>query len=98
MTAGGDVFFTRDGLQLPMIKCSAVWSDVDLPNTPPLHVYPVVSMRGKLTTVKLSFTQIDDFVFKTPQVRPEFDNPAVNVAMDKTMLKIIATELPKGHT
>ena len=55
-------------------------------------------MRGKLATVKVNFAQTEDFVFKTPIINPEYDNPAVNVVMDKSLLKIVATELPIGHT
>ena len=55
-------------------------------------------MRGKLTTVKVNFSQTEDFVFKTPIINPEYDNPAVNVVMDKSLLKIVAAELPIGHT
>ena len=52
VTACGDVFFTRDGFQLPMIKGSAIWSN---PDKVIGTLYPVVSMRGKLATIKISF-------------------------------------------
>ena len=97
-TYNGDVFFTRDGLQLPLIKSSAVWPDVENDSGASGLLYPVVSMRGKLATVKVNFALNDEYVFKTPIINPEFENPALNVAMDKTLLKLIATELPKGHT
>ena len=61
-------------------------------------MYPVVSLRGKLSTVKVNFAQFEDFTFRTPTVRPELENPALSVIMDKTMLKVLATELPKGHS
>lgn len=41
---------------------------------------------------------MEDFVFKTPLINPEFENPAINVAIDKYLLKVVATELPKGHS
>ena len=84
-------------MQLPLIKGSSVWSYERLADDGNF-LYPVVSMRGKLTTVKVDFAQKEDFVFKTPIIKPEYDNPAINVAMDKSLLKIVASELPIGHT
>lgn len=82
---------------MPLIKSSAVWPDLETDSFASL-LYPVVSMRGKLSTVKVHFALADDYAFRTPQINAEFDNPAVNIAMDKSLLKIIATELPKGYT
>lgn len=93
VTAQGDVFFTRDGFQLPIIKGDTIWPPA---KDAPAALYPVVSMRGKLATVRVSFSlRSEDFVFQPALVNAEFDNPAVNVAMDKTLLRAIACELPK---
>ena len=56
-------------------------------------------MRGKLTTIKTNFDQTEDFIFKSgPMINPELDNPAINVPMDKNMLKLLALELPKSQS
>ena len=44
-------------------------------------------MRGKLSTVKVHFALADDYTFRTPQINAEFDNPAVNIAMDTNSAK-----------
>lgn len=54
----GDVFFTRDGILLPVIKSKQVWGDEN-----PDLLYPVVSFRGKLTTIKVNLGQ-QPFLFK----------------------------------
>lgn len=56
LTVSGDIFFTRDGLQLPLIKSSAIWQNSDHQTSDvPVMLYPVLSMRGKLSTVKVNF-------------------------------------------
>ena len=82
---------------MPLIKGSSVWPEDQL-GADGNSLYPVVSMRGKLATLKVNFAQTEDFVFKTPLINPEYDNPAINIVMDKSLLKIVASELPIGHT
>lgn len=78
-----------------MIRSSAIWPNPDAARM----LYPVVSMRGKLATVKVSFRTDGGgpCVFKPALINPSFDNPVDNISMDTTMLRMIATELPMSQ-
>ena len=85
ITHSGNVFFTRDGILLPVIKGNAVWGDDRRPASCQI-VYPVVSFRGKLTTVKLNLGSAP-FEFKESTMNTDFDNPCINICLDKMLLK-----------
>ena len=78
------MFFTRDGILLPVIKGEVVWG---LDRQPASQVlYPVVSFRGKLSTVKLNLGRTP-FVYKESKINQDLDNPCINICLDKTLLK-----------
>ena len=66
-----------------MIKGEVVWGEGQLQSQ---VLYPVVSFRGKLSTVKLNLGSTP-FTYKESKVNSDLENPCINICLDKTLLK-----------
>ena len=58
-----------------------IWPDIDIHKTVKA-IYPVVSVRGKLATVKVNFDQVEDYVYRNPVKSLGSEHPALSVTLD----------------